>query len=112
LRRVSWIRRVTNRLLGVRPGGGMPAAAVILAVAPATVARAHVPAFAVDSRPFFVELLRRAAVAAPTAAAIPGRVLLVNAGLAAGGAERQVVNTLLGLSRQPLESVAFLGEYL
>ncbi|MGE5271104.1 MAG: glycosyltransferase [Thiohalocapsa sp.] len=60
---------------------------------------------------FFAELLRRAA-AAPSFAPEARRVLLVNAGLAAGGAERQVVNTLLGLRRQGLESVCFLGEYL
>ncbi len=40
------------------------------------------------------------------------RVLLVNWSLAAGGAERQVVNTLRGLAKQELEGVSFLGEYL
>jgi glycosyltransferase involved in cell wall biosynthesis len=61
---------------------------------------------------FFAELLRRAAAAAPRFEPVARRVLLVNAGLAAGGAERQVVNTLLGLREQPLESVSFLSEYL
>jgi glycosyltransferase involved in cell wall biosynthesis len=68
------------------------------------------PAAAIDQS-FFAELLRRAA-AAPSITPIPGRVVLVNAGLAAGGAERQIVNTLLGLRRQKLESVSFLGEFL
>jgi glycosyltransferase involved in cell wall biosynthesis len=72
--------------------------------------RSTVPAIAIDER-FFAELLRRSA-AAPSIAPVPRRVLLVNAGLAAGGAERQIVNTLLGLPRQELESVSFLGEYL
>lgn len=44
---------------------------------------------------------------------IPNRVLLVNAGLAAGGAERQIVNTLIGLRDSArCESVALLAEYI
>lgn len=44
---------------------------------------------------------------------IPNRVLLVNAGLAAGGAERQIVNTLIGLRDSGhCESVALLAEYI
>jgi glycosyltransferase involved in cell wall biosynthesis len=87
--------------------------AVIPAAAAASAKiEAYARAFAVDNKAFFAELLRRAVETRPTIEALPRRVLLVNAGLAAGGAERQVVNTLLGLSRQPLESVAFLGEYL
>jgi mannose-1-phosphate guanylyltransferase/mannose-6-phosphate isomerase len=44
---------------------------------------------------------------------IPHRVLLVNAGLAAGGAERQIVNTLIGLRDSgQCESVALLAEYI
>ncbi len=46
-------------------------------------------------------------------APIPNRVLLVNAGLAAGGAERQIVNTLIGLHGSgQCESVALLAEYI
>jgi len=45
--------------------------------------------------------------------AIPRRVLLVNAGLAAGGAERQIVNTLIGLRDSGVcESVGLLAEYI
>ncbi len=41
------------------------------------------------------------------------RVLLVNAGLAAGGAERQIVNTLIGLKASgQCESVSLLAEYI
>lgn len=44
---------------------------------------------------------------------VPRRFLLVNAGLAAGGAERQIVNTLIGLSdSRQCESVALLAEYI
>jgi glycosyltransferase involved in cell wall biosynthesis len=44
---------------------------------------------------------------------IPRRVLLVNAGLAAGGAERQIVNTLIGLRDSgECESVGLLAEYI
>lgn len=44
---------------------------------------------------------------------VPGRVLLVNSGLAAGGAERQIVNTLIGLRNSgQCESVALLAEYI
>ncbi len=39
---------------------------------------------------------------------VRGRVLLVNDGLGSGGTERQVVNTLLGLQNQELESVSLL----
>lgn len=41
----------------------------------------------------------------------PGRVLVINCGLAAGGAERQIVNTVLGLAAEGVD-VAFVGEYL
>lgn len=41
------------------------------------------------------------------------RVLLVNAGLAAGGAERQIINTLIGLRDSGhCENVALLAEYI
>ena len=44
---------------------------------------------------------------------IPQRVVLVNNGLAAGGAERQIVNTLIGLRDSgQCESVALLAEYI
>ncbi|MBN8436972.1 MAG: glycosyltransferase [Candidatus Accumulibacter sp.] len=61
------------------------------------------------------ELLQRARESAQSMGfqAIPRRVLLVNAGLAAGGAERQIVNTLTGLKASgQCESVALLAEYI
>jgi glycosyltransferase involved in cell wall biosynthesis len=44
---------------------------------------------------------------------VPGRIILVNPGLAAGGAERQIVNTLIGLKQSGrCESVVLLAEYI
>jgi glycosyltransferase involved in cell wall biosynthesis len=59
----------------------------------------------------YPEVFRRIA-AARSDGHVKRRVLLVNWSLAAGGAERQVVNTLRGLAKQELEGVSFLGEYL
>lgn len=44
--------------------------------------------------------------------AVPGRVLMVCGSLQPGGAERQVVNTLIGLADSPVESVTLLCDYL
>jgi glycosyltransferase involved in cell wall biosynthesis len=63
----------------------------------------------------YKELLQRARESAQSIGykAIPRRVLLVNAGLAAGGAERQIVNTLVGLKASGrCESVGLLAEYI
>lgn len=63
----------------------------------------------------YAEMLRRAMElpAAEKIQPVAGRVLLVNAGLAAGGAERQIVNTLVGLRDSGhCESVALLAEYI
>lgn len=63
----------------------------------------------------YIELLQRAKASDQSRnyQAIPRRVLLVNAGLAAGGAERQIVNTLIGLkSSGRCESVALIAEYI
>ena len=63
----------------------------------------------------YKELLQRARESAQSMGyqAIPRRVLLVNAGLAAGGAERQIVNTLIALKASgQCESVALLAEYI
>ncbi len=61
------------------------------------------------------ELLRRARACAKLDNFQPvlRRVILVNAGLAAGGAERQIVNTLIGLQAAgQCESVSLLAEYI
>jgi glycosyltransferase involved in cell wall biosynthesis len=63
----------------------------------------------------YKELIQRARESSQSInySAIPRRVLLVNAGLAAGGAERQIVNTLVGLKASgQCESVALLAEYI
>ncbi|MEN5094210.1 glycosyltransferase [Pseudomonas protegens] len=63
----------------------------------------------------YQELLQRAveSVSRMDYTAIPRRVILVNAGLAAGGAERQIVNTLIGLKASgQCESIALLAEYI
>ncbi len=63
---------------------------------------------------FFRSLLKQALLAATADKfnAEPDRFVLVNAGLAAGGAERQIVNTLLGLKSKGFEDICLLGEYL
>lgn len=63
----------------------------------------------------YKELLQRARESAQSIGykAVSRRVLLVNAGLAAGGAERQIVNTLIGMKASgQCESVALLAEYI
>ncbi len=62
----------------------------------------------------YKELLRRACQAHNMGSqAVPRRIVLVNAGLAAGGAERQIVNTLIGLKGSgQCESVSLLAEYI
>lgn len=63
----------------------------------------------------YLELFRRALEqpAHEKISPIQKRVLLVNAGLAAGGAERQIVNTLIGLRNSgQCENVALLAEYI
>lgn len=63
---------------------------------------------------FFRELLKRSLSLAATSQfrAEPNRFILVNAGLAAGGAERQIVNTLRGLKSKGFEDICLIGEYL
>lgn len=60
----------------------------------------------------FVALVERAP--APVSSGfVRGRVVLINHGLAAGGAERQIVNTLIGLQASgACESVTLLGEHI
>jgi hypothetical protein len=63
----------------------------------------------------YTEVLHRSLALAPEQRITPvmDRVVLVNSGLAAGGAERQIVNTLIGLNESGrCESVALLAEYL
>lgn len=77
------------------------------------VARSPVSAAPLDIV-FFRELLRQAHLLASTNKfkAEPKRFILVNAGLAAGGAERQIVNTLRGLKSKGFDDICLVGEYL
>jgi glycosyltransferase involved in cell wall biosynthesis len=69
------------------------------------------PSPAFDDPDFFDVLLQRVAACEPRDEPVAGRILLVNNGLSAGGAERQIVYTLTGLARRGCD-VGFLGEYL
>ena len=60
---------------------------------------------------FFSDLLRRIADCEPVDASPSGPAILINNGLSAGGAERQIVFTLTGLKAAG-ERVAFVGEYV
>jgi glycosyltransferase involved in cell wall biosynthesis len=64
-----------------------------------------------DDCDFFDLLLQRIEMCEPWFEPVAGRVVLVNNGLSAGGAERQVLYTLTGLARRGRD-VRFLGEYL
>lgn len=80
-----------------------------------TVARTHSSSSGLMGEDLYLALLRKAEAQPPEAKIEPvsRRVLLVNAGLAAGGAERQIVNTLIGLrNSKRCESVALLAEYI
>lgn len=43
---------------------------------------------------------------------VPGRIIMMTTGLDAGGAERQLVNTIIGLDKYGFESVTLISEYL
>lgn len=63
---------------------------------------------------FFREVLRQSLLLASKSKhrAEANRFVLVNAGLAAGGAERQIVNTLRGLKSRGFGDICLIGEYL
>lgn len=80
-----------------------------------TVAITHSSSSGLTGEDLYLALLRKAEAQPPEAKIepVPRRVVLVNAGLAAGGAERQIVNTLIGLrDSKRCESVALLAEYI
>lgn len=74
-------------------------------------AAAERPAPAFDDEPYFPDLLSRIAEARASYEPVVKRVVLVNNGLAAGGAERQIVYTLKGLKDAGWDP-HFIGEYL
>jgi glycosyltransferase involved in cell wall biosynthesis len=63
---------------------------------------------------FFRDVLRQSLLLASKIKlrAEANRFILVNAGLAAGGAERQIVNTLRGLKSRGFDDICLIGEYL
>ena len=63
-----------------------------------------------ESENFFDDLLARAQACHPPQADADGPIVLVNNGLSAGGAERQIVFTLKGLKARG-ERALFVGEY-
>jgi len=63
------------------------------------------------SEAFFANFIQRVRWCEPPLEAIPGRIVLINNGLSAGGAERQIKYTLTGLAARG-KDVRFLGEYL
>ncbi|HVY88751.1 MAG TPA: glycosyltransferase [Hyphomonadaceae bacterium] len=63
-----------------------------------------------DSEDFFPNLLARIAACEPTPQA-GDAIVLINNGLSAGGAERQIVNTLTGLKQRGVDAT-FIGEKL
>jgi glycosyltransferase involved in cell wall biosynthesis len=66
---------------------------------------------AFDDPKFFPNLIARIRACEPHAGRHDDTVVLVNNGLSAGGAERQIVNTMLGLKARGVPAV-FIGEYL
>jgi len=60
---------------------------------------------------FFSNLIARIAACEPRPEVATDTIVLVNNGLSAGGAERQIVTTMLGLKARNIPAV-FIGEYL
>ena len=60
---------------------------------------------------FFSNLIARIAACEPRPETATDTIVLINNGLSAGGAERQIVNTMLGLKARSMHAV-FIGEYL
>lgn len=60
---------------------------------------------------FFRNLIARISACEPRIAPASDSVVLVNNGLSSGGAERQIVNTMIGLKARSIPAV-FIGEYI
>jgi glycosyltransferase involved in cell wall biosynthesis len=69
------------------------------------------PVVPFDHPDFFSNLIARIAACEPRPEAATDTIVLVNNGLSAGGAERQIVGTMLGLKARRMPAV-FIGEYL
>lgn len=72
---------------------------------------AHPPVVAFDHADFFSNLIERIEACEPRCSASDTNIVLVNNGLSAGGAERQIVHTLLGLKKRNVPAI-LIGEYL
>lgn len=83
------------------------------AFAKASPGRLTVPALpaSLDDADFFDILVQRIEACGSRAGSAAGPIVLVNNGLSAGGAERQILYTLKGLARRGYD-VRFLGEYM
>ncbi len=79
--------------------------------APSAAAPDFGPPLAYDSPQFFEDLVARIEAHHPAQKTADGPIVLVNNGLSAGGAERQIVFTLAGLKARGRRAV-FIGEYL
>jgi glycosyltransferase involved in cell wall biosynthesis len=72
---------------------------------------ASVPVVDFDSESFFPNLIERIRLCEPRLPEVTSTIVLINNGLSAGGAERQIMNTLLGLKSRGRPAV-FIGELL
>jgi glycosyltransferase involved in cell wall biosynthesis len=68
------------------------------------------PIVSFDDEAFFPNLIKRIEACEPKTPPADS-VVLINNGLSAGGAERQIVNTLFGLKKRGVPAI-FIGEYL
>lgn len=64
-----------------------------------------------EDKAYFSNLLARIAICEPRLDSVSRSIVLVNNGLSAGGAERQIINTLLGLKARGRHAI-FIGERL
>jgi glycosyltransferase involved in cell wall biosynthesis len=69
------------------------------------------PKHAFGEEAYFLDLIDRIQASQAQHQAEPGRIVLVNNGLSAGGAERQIVYTLTGLKSRG-HDVRFIGEFM
>ncbi|MEZ6030005.1 MAG: glycosyltransferase [Hyphomonadaceae bacterium] len=69
------------------------------------------PVVAFDDPDFFRNLIARIKTCEPRLRTGSDTIVLINNGLSAGGAERQIINTMLGLKARDVPAV-FIGEYL
>jgi glycosyltransferase involved in cell wall biosynthesis len=111
LRRLPGVTRVWRATLGSPATAFVEANHYALTGAFGSHAETCLPVDATIEHGLFETIFERAAAYEPAIEPVPGRVIVVNCSLAAGGAERQVVNTLLGLKVRGID-VALVAENL